>query len=203
MKVISISYFIKSQMQQMGLKTVVIYNASERSNIKMSEFKKRKERKGNITVGIVGELTKRKGIEDLPRLALMCPEVEFRAYGEGPLAGEIAELKNITLCGYRTDMDSVYQELDIMLALSHNEPFGRVITEAFAAGLPVVARGSGAFPELVHPDCLFHDLNQFPSIIAKLSADTARAGVIEWQNAMYTKYFSLNVFREKVLGELV
>ena len=39
--------------------------------------------------------------------------------------------------------------LDVFVSTSENEPFGRVLVEAMAAGLPVIATDSGGKPEIV------------------------------------------------------
>lgn len=72
-------------------------------------------------------------------------EQRLRARVEsGPLKG------HVVFAGFRSDIPSVLCAAD---ALAHTsmepEPFGRVIVEAMAAGLPIVATAAGAVPEIL------------------------------------------------------
>lgn len=51
--------------------------------------------------------------------------------------------------GWREDLARLLPALDVFVSTSENEPFGRVIVEAMAAGLPVVATDSGGRREMV------------------------------------------------------
>jgi glycosyltransferase involved in cell wall biosynthesis len=54
--------------------------------------------------------------------------------------------------GQRDDLPDVLAALDILVHCSTEpEPFGRVVIEGMAAGLPVAAYGHGALPEIVVP----------------------------------------------------
>jgi glycosyltransferase involved in cell wall biosynthesis len=57
--------------------------------------------------------------------------------------------ERIVFTGHQENMSAVFAALDVVVHASDNEPFGRVLVEAGAAGLPVVAYASGASPELV------------------------------------------------------
>jgi glycosyltransferase involved in cell wall biosynthesis len=58
----------------------------------------------------------------------------------------------IIFVGHQDDVFAVFGALDILVHASTDEPFGRVLIEAGAAGLPVVAYGGGGVPEI-----LLHD----------------------------------------------
>lgn len=62
-----------------------------------------------------------------------------------PLAG------HVTLLEHRSDIGTVLSAADILLVPSTAEPFGIVILEAFANGLPVVAAAAGGPTELIEP----------------------------------------------------
>jgi glycosyltransferase involved in cell wall biosynthesis len=51
--------------------------------------------------------------------------------------------------GHYSEIPVVFGALDVLVHVSDNEPFGRVLIEAGAAGRPVVAYASGAVSELL------------------------------------------------------
>jgi glycosyltransferase involved in cell wall biosynthesis len=55
----------------------------------------------------------------------------------------------VQLVGPRTgdDLAATYAAADLLLLASHAEPFGMVVTEALAGGIPVLATGVGGVPE--------------------------------------------------------
>jgi glycosyltransferase involved in cell wall biosynthesis len=61
--------------------------------------------------------------------------------GLGPL--------NLKMLGERKDVPELLAAADVLISTSENEPFGRVLAEAGAAGVPVVATNSGAKAEIV------------------------------------------------------
>lgn len=56
---------------------------------------------------------------------------------------------NITWTGYQSDVTPYYKQADLFLHLCPNEPFGLVILEAMAAGLPVIAPDSGGPSQII------------------------------------------------------
>lgn len=51
--------------------------------------------------------------------------------------------------GYRSDVNKIMQALDILCLPSIAEPFGRVLIEAMACGVAVVATNAGGVPEII------------------------------------------------------
>lgn len=51
--------------------------------------------------------------------------------------------------GYRNDVAWIMNEADLLVHPAHQEPLGRVLLEAAAAGLPIVATQVGGTPEIV------------------------------------------------------
>jgi glycosyltransferase involved in cell wall biosynthesis len=119
-----------------------------------------------LAIGIVGQLTPRKGqleligafakaLHELPeaRLLIVGAAVFNRdeEYAE-LLQQRIHELgieNRVCMTGNRADVASVLQALDLVVVNSSVEPFGLVALEAMACGAPVLAAVSGGIPELI------------------------------------------------------
>ena len=68
------------------------------------------------------------------------------------LREQVAEaglLDRIRFTGFREDVTAICCASDLLLLCSDNEPFGRVITEAMAQGVPVVGTRAGGVPEII------------------------------------------------------
>lgn len=111
-------------------------------------------------IGWAGRLAAIKDGETFLRAAekihAMCPDTRFILAGEGEerekletLAKELCVDNVVHFLGNRDDMPSVMAAMDVFVLSSLNEGFGRVIVEAMAAGVPVVATGVGGVPEVV------------------------------------------------------
>lgn len=77
--------------------------------------------------------------------------------GTGPLAGLLADEPGVTDAGFLQpdDLARAFQEAGVFVLPSRNEPWGQVVVEAAAAGLPVIcSRACGAGADVVRD---FHD----------------------------------------------
>lgn len=121
---------------------------------------------GTMTVLTVARLHEVKGLEygilAAKQLSqrLQGVDVRYRIVGGGPLEDKLQELIRendagdvVTLCG-PMDQTGVVDELraaDVFLLPSLEEGFGRVLLEAQASELPIVASNVGGIPEAVFP----------------------------------------------------
>ncbi|HKS28467.1 MAG TPA: glycosyltransferase family 4 protein [Pyrinomonadaceae bacterium] len=121
--------------------------------------------KGRLVVGTAGELREHKGQEDFIRaahaVAQSFADVDFVIAGEdrSPRKEYRARLERLVLelqlqtrvhfTGWLEDVATLLPALDIFVSPSRVEPFGLVMVEAMAAGLPVVATGTGGAREIV------------------------------------------------------
>jgi glycosyltransferase involved in cell wall biosynthesis len=55
----------------------------------------------------------------------------------------------VRFCGFQEDIDRMFRSLDVLIHTAEREPFGRVLVEAMAHGIPVVATADGGIPEIV------------------------------------------------------
>ena len=72
-------------------------------------------------------------------------EADLRAAASGSLAGRLH------LLGYRDDVERILNELCLLVHPARQEPLGRVLLEAAASGVPVVATGVGGTGEIFSP----------------------------------------------------
>ncbi len=74
--------------------------------------------------------------------------------------------------GERTDIPDLMAASDLLVSCSDNEPFGRVVAEAGAAGIPVVSTRSGGKTEII--DDTVTGLLVGPGNVAELAAACGR-----------------------------
>lgn len=115
---------------------------------------------GFLVIGTVGWLLPIKGpmilLEAMKDVWKGFPDVDLIFVGKGELEGQLrAEAHRIggggrvKFLGWRSDIPEIMQLLDIFVLPSLNEGMGRVVVEAMAAGIPVVASGVGGILDLV------------------------------------------------------
>ncbi len=114
------------------------------------------------TVGFMGQLIKRKGVDTLMNAWRIVEEhpwpwpVLLKIAGSGPLHEWLGAWRQtlrhpdrVVLCGQVEDTPAFYHSLSVLAMPSRAEGFGLVAAEAGACGLPVVASGISSLPEIV------------------------------------------------------
>ncbi len=112
-------------------------------------------RGGPLRLGFIGQMTPEKGIGRLVEAMRNWPASKCRLLvaGRGSPAYE-HELRrrapeNVQFLGF-VDPAQLYAEIDVLVVPSiWPEPFGRIVIEAYAHGVPVIASDCGGLPELV------------------------------------------------------
>lgn len=115
---------------------------------------------GSPMVGYVAALTAEKDhltfLETAARVLAAGHDARFVAIGDGPLRDELASRVRqaglggrVVLAGFRSDIEAVLPELDLLLFTSRQEGLGSSVLEAFACRVPVVATAVGGVPEIV------------------------------------------------------
>jgi glycosyltransferase involved in cell wall biosynthesis len=147
------------------------------------------ERRGPVRrVAIVGRLSPWKGQHVvLPAFAeaftdddVRCAIAGSALFGEERYAASLHALANdlgiadrVDFLGHVDDVESLLDEIDVMVhASTVPEPFGQVIVEAMAAGVPIIASDAGGVREIVEPEV--HALLTPPGDVAALSTALRR-----------------------------
>jgi len=101
---------------------------------------------------MMARLHEKKGIDTMLRALARCPGLYLWIAGDGPkgaayraLATKLELDGRVRFLGWRTDRAALYAAADMVALPSRYEPFGTVITEAWAASRPLIAsRAAGA-----------------------------------------------------------
>ncbi|MGH9124350.1 MAG: glycosyltransferase family 4 protein, partial [Acidimicrobiales bacterium] len=121
-----------------------------------------------FVAGMVGRLAPWKGqdvfVEAFAKAFPAGPEraviVGAALFGETDFEAQLRELvvqlglgDRVDFLGFREDVDAILPAFDVLVHASRTaEPFGQVIVEAMASGVPVVAAGAGGPREIVDPE---------------------------------------------------
>ncbi|MDD5259388.1 MAG: glycosyltransferase family 4 protein [bacterium] len=123
---------------------------------------------GALLVGMAGRLNAGKGFEYFVQAAELVlkvqPEACFLIVGgdfgsDGSYRRKIEKLvtgrglkDKVIFTGFREDIIGIIKSLDVFVLSSESESFGRVLVEAMACGVPVIASRVGGIPEVVGED---------------------------------------------------
>ena len=121
------------------------------------------------------------------RAAEVNPALHFAIVGDGELRAQVerhvAEHQltgRVHFLGWRTDLNPVYADLDVVVLCSTNEGLPTTLIEAQAAGIPVVSTPVGSVAEILEDGVTGHlvpvgDYTALGDRIAELSLDPERA----------------------------
>ena len=126
----------------------------------------------DIVVGTIAQICYRKGVDIVLETARLCLPRWNRLYflligppaaGQESFAHDMMRRAKeyglndrVRFLGSRSDIPDLLASIDILLLPSRAEPFGIVIIEAMAAGVPVIASKVGGIPEVISSDEIGH-----------------------------------------------
>ncbi len=113
-----------------------------------------------VLAGVIGRFSPEKApdhfLRAMARAAPRRPDLCAVMVGDGPLLEDcrrlIAELDladRVVLAGFRDDLASIYEALDLLVIPSRSEGLPTVMLEAMLLGVPVISTAVGAVPDLV------------------------------------------------------
>jgi glycosyltransferase involved in cell wall biosynthesis len=134
---------------------------------------------GNYAL-FVGRLSPEKGILEMIQTWLHLPDIPLVVVGDGPLYDDASQMlrrsgsSHIRLLGRMSAGDTQAQMKDARLLIFPSrwyEPFGMVLIEAAASGVPAIAARIGGVPELVIEDKtgLLFDLQKADDLASKVN----------------------------------
>lgn len=153
----------------------VILNAIDLNKFQPDQTAKRRVskelrfRESDLVIGIVGQLTPRKGqlellrafgdaLTEVPHTVLLVAGAPLFNRDDKYLellrrtAAELGIGHKVRMLGARNDIDAIMQALDVLVVNSNVEPFGLVVLEAMACGTPVLAAAVDGIPEIIEHD---------------------------------------------------
>jgi len=137
-------------------------------------------------------------------------KIQVKIVGDGELRQEAEDfvqmngLEMVTFLGYRTDIPDLLAQSDVFILTSINEGFGRVLVEAMACGLAIIATRVGGVPEIIHHGengLLVESCNntQLAESIIYLAQNREYRQDIGIKNRKYAEFYSLNHYINRVL----
>lgn len=176
-----------------------------------------RERHGISRIGIIGRIHPDKGQLEFVRAASLLhsefPGLQFIICGAPQFSDsaylrsvkELAQGLPVEFLGWRDDIGAVLSELDLLVVPSKQEGMGRVIVEAFSAGVPVLASAVGGIPEIIEdgvngylmrersPDAMAQRITQIvgsdPAPLRRLAANARR----DWERS-----YNLTLYQQRV-----
>jgi glycosyltransferase involved in cell wall biosynthesis len=169
-RIIAVSCFVRESVLACGLPgdhVEVIYDGVEAPPLPTQEERLRARQRWDLPasgdsplVGCVGYLLPDKNqellIRALPIVREQCRDCRLLLAGNGPCRADLEKLalqlgvgQAVRFAGMLDDVSQVYQALDVFLFPSTADALGSSLLSAMAHGLPAVALGYGAVPEVI------------------------------------------------------
>ncbi|MDO8585843.1 MAG: glycosyltransferase family 4 protein [Armatimonadota bacterium] len=160
-----------------GIRNVVIAGGVPESKVSLvhsavdvAQYRKPRDRRwfetefglqgDELAVGVIAQLIRRKGhaflLRAMPDILRTVPKCRLLFFGQGGDESELRDLVDslglsdkIIFAGFRTDMERILPNLDLVAHPALTEGLGVSLLQAAAAGAPIVAAAAGGIPEIV------------------------------------------------------
>jgi glycosyltransferase involved in cell wall biosynthesis len=152
--------------------------------VDLDEFKPGKEKRQELGLPLnvplvlfVGDIrTSRKNLDSLLNAVAVVPDCDLVVVGDlsrSPFPMMTRDLgidTRVHFLGVRTDVPRIMRACDVFVLASRYEPFGMVILEALASGLPTVTTRAVGACDLFSPDCgeVLDDPENIPALAAAI-----------------------------------
>lgn len=219
---IAISPMVEKNLRELGVTSKII-NIGNPIDLDKWYPSAEKKKKGKEIIGLsadkkivlgVGQLQKRKGVEDFIDLAYAHPDTHFVWVGSrpfGPITEGVRRInqkienapKNVKFLGQIAfeDMPLVYSAADVFLFPSYQENSPLAPIEAAAAGLPVIYRDLAEYEMLYTSEYLKASTHQeFSERLHLLLGDSSYYQEAKLLSADLIKQFDKNAIRKKLIS---
>ena len=169
-------------------------------------------------IGLIGRISPEKGQAEFVRAAALLhpqfPNAQFLICG-APLFSDSSYLNHVQelarglpvqFLGWRDDVATVLSQFDLLAVPSQNEGMGRVIIEAYSAGVPVVAFATGGIPEIVsNGDTGFLVQEPTPEALARRVRDAIQSDPAQLRriaaNARrrYEQQYTVRTYQDRII----
>lgn len=198
-KVIMVS---KATQQQWNIKdSIVVYNGISNSEFTDTEFK---YKDGIRHIGYIGAISKRKGVDFIIEsmeeiLMLGCNmHIAYSNIDNSRLLNDIYKLKekyiDKIIMYYKLDrkqVNSFYNNMDLIIVPSRHDPLPTVVLEAMARGTLVIGSCVDGIPEMIKNDCCLISNISRDELIKKIKEikelDPAEINKIVYKNINFCK----------------
>lgn len=148
------------ELDSKNIRTITNSVTSFKEDIVEEPLITQKREAGKFIIGNVGRLSEQKGmgyyIKAIPKVLSECPDAFFLIIGEGEDRAKLENLvcdlqinENVCFLGYRTDVQNLMSQLDLVVLSSLWEGFPLTPIEAFSVGKTIVATGVDGTLEIV------------------------------------------------------
>ncbi|OEE34545.1 glycosyl transferase [Vibrio genomosp. F10 str. ZF-129] len=109
-------------------------------------------------IAFVGRMSIEKAPDRFLDLSYQNPQYHFHCYGSGPMETELKSRApaNLVFHGHQTNMDSIWQNIELLVIPSRYEGLPMAALEAMARGIPILCTNVGDLNKLIE-----HDINGF------------------------------------------
>jgi glycosyltransferase involved in cell wall biosynthesis len=163
--VIAVSEKIKKELEDLGIpsdRIRVIFNGVDVQEFFPAAVERQKfGLPEGVTLALfAGDIrTNRKNLDTVLKALVEVPELHLVVVGDTnrspyPQLTESLQLSDrVHFLGYRRDISEIMKAVDLFVFPSRYEPFGMVVSEAMASGLPVITAATTGAAEIITPEC--------------------------------------------------
>ena len=207
-----------------NIPVAVIYNGLDVDDLARRSAARAPAPPGAVHIAMFGRMIEFKGhayfLEAARHVTNLLPEAQFTVHGPLPqraepegvyyerVLGQCQEeglIDRVTFAGPYSDVVAVMGQTDVVLCCSPVDNFGRILFEAMACGIPVVAFDAGGIREVAVPEenCLLvpnRDAEALAKTVIRLAGDLAlRARLVEGGRETARRLFDSRANAHRVL----
>ena len=186
--IVAVSQRVKQELLDIGVfpnKIQVIFNGVDTEEfVPGSMDRKKLDLPENVCLAMfTGDIrTNRKNLDTVLKALVNVPDLHLAVVGNTQnspylqMAKDLGLNQRVHFLGYRLDVAKIMQAVDMFIFPSRYEPFGMVVSEAMATGLPVVTAKTTGASEIVTPECGIvlsdsEDVSELTEALKKLDGD--------------------------------